>query len=143
MVLRILAACVLVFSIGACTNNSPAPSIGCTIESAVSGVVALSIASELQCSNQAAIQASIAVAADKAGICKSPQALAIGQPKVAAADGKPALKSVGSDICNTVASGLLASLVNSSIPSAWGCSASNASASLQALISGACVKAFP
>lgn len=145
MIVRILAACALLTGMVACnkTPGTPAPSIGCTIEQAVSGVVALTIASELQCANQAAIQASVDAAASKAGICTSPAAMAIGKAKVASADGKTPIKSVGSDICNSVADNLLATLVNTAIPSAWGCTATNASTSLKTLVNGACVKAFP
>jgi hypothetical protein len=132
---------ILALTIGlvGCTKTPDAPSIGCTVESAVSGVVSLAIASELQCSNQAAIAASIAAAASKAGICASAPALAIGKPKPV----QPVLKSVGSDICNTVASGLLGSIVGGVVPSAWGCTNANVTAQLSGLISSACAKTFP
>lgn len=137
MRVRILVLSTLALSLMSCTKD--APSVGCVIEKAVSGVVAVTIAQQLQCSNQAAIEASIAAAASKAGICKSEPALAIGKPKVAGS----AMKSVGSDICGSVAGTLLAGLVNGVVPSEWGCSGESAQASLNQLIAGACAKAFP
>lgn len=139
MVLRIGAVFALIFGLVACTSSSNT-SVGCTVEQAVSGVVALTIAQELQCSNQAAIQASIATAASKAGICASVPATSIGKPKVAS--GIP-LKSTGSDICSAVANDLLGSVVNGVVPSAWGCSNATVTTQLSGLVTAACVKAFP
>lgn len=142
MILKISVLVALVIGMAGCTKDS-GKSVGCTIESAVSGVVAIAIAQELQCSNQAAIQASVDAAAVKAGICAAPAALAIGKPKGPVDPKSVPVKSVGSDICNAVAGNLIASLATGAIPAEWGCSATNAQASLKDLIAGACGKAFP
>lgn len=138
---KILLAGLAVAALGltSCTNNSnPVVAVGCTIEAAVVNTVAVSIASELQCTNQAAIVASMQAAATKAGICPSPAAQAIGKPK-----SKIPLKSVGSTICQDVADTAVAGLVGGIIPAAWGCSGTTATASLTTLINSACAKAFP
>jgi hypothetical protein len=147
MLFRLLAACAVVLSVGACTSSTPnAPSpvatILCPLEQSVVNTVVVAVASELQCSNQAAVLASVNALPVVGTICASPAAVAIGKPKAKAGEGLP-LKSIGSDLCTTVASGLLASGASAAIPAAWGCSAANAEASLSSVISAACLKVFP
>lgn len=145
MVSRICAVIALIFGVTACTQSPTAPSIGCVIEGAVGGVAAIAIADKLQCTNQGAIAASIAAAASKAGICVSAPAAAIGKLKSPPKPGGPGepLKSVGSDICNVVASTLVSSLAPGVVPKEWGCSLADATASIQGLVAAACAKTFP
>jgi len=119
-------------------HSSVVNNVVCPVETAVVNTVAVTIASDLQCSNQAAIVTSIQAVAAKANICTSTAAMQIGKPKA-----KVPLKSVGSDICQTVADGLVGTLVSGAIPTAWGCTATTATASLTTLVNGACAKAFP
>lgn len=147
MVSRILAVCALLFSVAACTSstpNSPSPvaTILCPLEQSVVGLVVTTVASELQCSNQAAILASVNAIPAVGTICQSPAALAIGKPKAKLGQGLP-MKSVGSDLCTTIANGLIASGASSAIPAAWGCTLTSAEASLNSVIAAACQKAFP
>ena len=152
MVIRILIACALLFSV-ACKSSTPAapgtptpPSpiavILCPLESSVVNTVVVAIASGLQCSNQAAILASVNALPVVGTICASPAAAAIGKPKAKLGAGLP-LKSVGSDLCTTIATGLLTTGANAVIPSAWGCTGANAEASLQGVVNLACLAVFP
>lgn len=147
--LILVAMGATVFGTG-CTSTStnPVATVGCTLETTINGIVALGIASELQCSNQAAIVTTIQSAESSLNICSSPAAVSIGKPKpkpVLGPDGKTLLplKSVGGDICSSVGTALVGSLANGVVPAAWGCTSATASASLSALITTACNKAFP
>lgn len=134
MITRILLVAAVGLSLGACTKKD-ANTAGCVVQNAVTNTVAVAIAQELQCEDQAAIQAALNDAASKVGICQSEKALAIGK--------KPDLKSIGGDICNTVAGRLIDSLVAGTIPSDWKCSGGAATSALSGFISAACAKAFP
>ena len=115
--LVILAALVL----SGCTKNQ----VGCAVEDTVVSVASQGIVAALQCSNPAAVQASIKMAADKLNICTQP----------AAANLKLALPAA---LCGPLIDMLLTTVVTTAIPSAWGCSAQVAGDQLKALLNKAC-----
>jgi hypothetical protein len=118
---KILALVVLsaFLAMSGCTSGT---SVGCTIQGGVDSVLAPVIANGLQCTNQAAIEASLQAAGAKAGLCTSTTTQSL---------------SATSALCQALADGLVA-LVGSAIPSAWACTPTSATATLTTLVNGAC-----
>lgn len=127
---------------GASPSPAPATGIGCVIQDAVVNTVAVSLSDALQCSNQSAVAASLTTAAAGLKICSSAQAMAIGKPHAKSVKGQ-ALKSIGSDLCQSLASSLVSGLAQGALPAAWGCTAASASQTITTLVDAGCVKAFP
>lgn len=131
--LFVVALTVLsLIALGACTKGPS--SVGCLIGDQVASAASVSIASALQCSHPDAVQASLVEAASKAGLCQV-------IPSPSPSKGLSAL-SVGSSICDGVASILIGSVAPAAIPSAWGCTAENAQALLKGAASSGCAKVF-
>lgn len=143
MIKYVCAMFALTLGLVGCTGSTPSPvvTVLCPLEQSVVGLVVTTVASELQCSNQAAILATVNTIPAVGTICQSPAALAIGKPK--AKPVQPVLKSTGSDLCTLVAQGLLNTGANAVVPTAWGCTLTNAESSLQGVVAAACQKAFP
>lgn len=118
---KIFALCALFIAFTGCTSSQ----VTCTAQSVVVSGLTPAIATGLQCSNPAAITASLNQIGANAGICTTPVSL-----------NKPQLSS---DVC-TLISGLLVTSLAGQIPATWGCTAANASAQLQGTLTTACTK---
>jgi len=118
--LIVLSICLLGFT--GCTKGS----VGCTIEQTIVSGVGPAIATGLQCSNEAAIEADLNAIIGKLNICT----------KVSERDNK--LNKLPAPICSLFANLVLNGVASVAIPSAWGCSAANAKGLLNNLIVTAC-----
>jgi hypothetical protein len=96
------------------------PSVGCDVQTVAVGALAPAIATGLQCTNQAAITATLNALGTKAGLCAAGQS------------------SLGSAACQAVSGLLLSSLAGAAIPAAWGCSPTAAVGQLTTLVNTAC-----
>lgn len=119
--LKIFLAAALMVSVVGCTSKVD---VGCVVQSGVDAILAPVIASKLQCTNQAAIVASLQAAGAKAGLCKS-DAVKVSLPAT---------------VCTALGAALVQSLPSKVIPADWGCSAADATAQLTTLVTDACAK---
>jgi len=117
------------FIIG-CTKDAPKPDpikeIGCAVGKGIALGVSNEIATQLQCSNPSAIQASLVMGLQKLHVCSESKTVGA--------------MSIGSDICTNLASVVISGLVGGVIPSEWGCSAQDAQAKLAEVVKKACAK---
>ena len=106
----------------ACNSTS----VTCSLESVAATALTPVIASGLQCSNSAAIQATLISLGNQAGLCTAPQ------------PGQQA--SIGSTVCVAVSGLILDQVAAQGIPASWGCTAANAKDLLKGLVNQACAK---
>lgn len=79
----------------------------------------------LECSNAAAIKASLVEVAEKAGLCKPTDVSALG---------------LGADACKLLGVAVVELAAGNAIPAAWGCKAENAKDKLKEVIQQQCSK---
>lgn len=115
---------IVALSFTGCTKGCNTD-IGCSIENTVVTGVAPVIASQLQCSNESAIEADLKNIVGKLNICK--QSL----------DNSGKLKLPG-PICSMMADLVINGVASVSIPASWGCTAANAKTLLKNVVVTAC-----
>lgn len=121
--LLVLSICLMGFT--GCSKGCSS-GIGCTVEKTIVSGVGPAIASGLQCTNEAAIEADLTAVMSKLNICQ----------QVQERSGK--LNTLPAPICSMLANLVLNSVASVAIPSSWGCSAANAKDLLKNLIVTAC-----
>lgn len=124
--LLIFSISLLAFASG-CTKGCSTGGIGCSIEKTVVSGVGNAIASQLQCSNEAGIEADLQAIIGKLNLCK--------EGTVSSTNGKVAIPGV---VCSIFADLVINGVAGTAIPSAWGCSAANAKALLKNVVVSAC-----
>lgn len=107
-------------------KTNPIGDITCAVGKGIALGVSSEIATQLQCTNPSAIQASLVVGLQKLKVCSQAKEVT--------------LMSIGSDICTNLASVVISGLVGGVIPSEWGCSAADAQAKLTEVVKKACAK---
>jgi len=140
---KFLLTILSVLAISACTSTpatpgAPAPAgVGCSVEQVVSGALAASIGTGLQCANLTAIQADLQGALGTANLCATSVAQA--QSKV---EGKQPMKGVVGDLVCPLAVNTAMGLINTKIPAAWGCKVTSGS-NIGSVLSAACIAVVP
>lgn len=122
---KLFVVLMLLVSFG--VMSSGCQSVGCTVENVASAALAPAVALGLQCSNTAAIQATLVSLGNQAGLCTAPQPT-----------GQQA--SAGNAICTTISGLVLDQVAANGIPASWGCTAANAKALIQGVVNQACAK---
>jgi len=114
----------------ACTKEpskpNPIQDIGCAVGKGIALGVSNEIATQLNCKNTPAIQATLVLGLQKVKVCSGSKDLA--------------MLSIGSDICTNLASVVISGLVGGVIPSEWECSAVDAQAKLSEVVKKSCSK---
>ncbi len=100
-------------------------SIGCRVEKPLVDTLTPLIATQLQCSNSAAISADLTKLVGTIGLCKPAQE-----------EGK----TLPAPICSFLADMVINNLASVAVPSAWGCTAQNAKDTLKAIVMSGCSK---
>lgn len=124
-----------------CTTTQPANPIqvvGCAVESSLNTAFSASIATVLNCTNQAAISSSIATKLSAINIC----ATASVQSQVKELQGKGKMKGIVGDLVCPIGINAINSIVNGAVPAAWGCSVSSADG-VSAALAAVCAAAVP
>lgn len=130
--------CVIgILFLSACTTTNPSlqpiQSVGCDAETAVTTAMAGTIATTLNCSNQAAIQSSLQVALGNVNFCAQATA-AQAQAKLK----KVFSKGIVADLACPIVVNVLIGYGTSSVPTVWGCSTSTNASTLSAALTSAC-----
>lgn len=106
----------------ACCTLKP----GCIIQDKVVQIATSTVATTLQCSNTTAIQNDLTGLISGLGLCKSSATAPTGP--------------IADYLCPLAVNSVLSYLASSTIPSTWGCTASNAKATLSDALMAACKK---
>lgn len=123
--------CLLMALVLCSCSSTPTPvaQVACSAETALSGALAASVATTLQCSNLAAVQADLLAVLGKANFCA--------QLPAASAAKKSYKGAIGNLVCPIVVNSVLG-VVNSKIPAAWGCVITQAPGTIGGLLTTAC-----
>lgn len=113
---------ILALFLAACTTVSP---VVCSVETDVAQALSAQVATSLNCSNPAAIQASLLTALGKANLCTTSVASA------------KHLKSIIGDVVCPIAVSTVLDTVTGALPASWGCELSSAQ-NLSQLLTTAC-----
>ena len=116
---------------------TPLEDVGCSIETAVTGGMASTVASALTCTNVAAIQASLVTAMGNVNICAKAPAVTVQSKGLVKTQGL-----IGNIACPIAITTVVGFLTNS-IPTTWGCSANATVAALTTALTAACEAAIP
>jgi hypothetical protein len=115
---KIMIVLVAMLALGAgCTKAQ----VTCAVQTTLVNTMSAGIAAGLQCSNTAAIAATLNTAAAGLNMCPAGTAL-----------------SLPSAFCGPLVSVVVSSLASGAIPSAWGCTAQTAQMDLTTLLTNAC-----
>jgi len=124
-----------------CTKTSPIitpiKDVGCAIESAVTGSISQVVATSLNCTNQAAVQASLQSAFGNANLC----ATASMAKQASLKSDRP--KGVIGDLACPVAVSAAMGFLSNQVPTTWGCSVGATASALSAALVAACEAAIP
>ena len=108
---------IALVSMSACTKAQ----VGCAVQNTLVTAMSQGIATTLQCSNTAAIAASLNTAAAGLNMCPATASL-----------------SLPTAFCQPLVSILVSSVASTTIPAAWGCSAAVAQADITNYLLAAC-----
>lgn len=121
-----IAGLALVLS--ACTSTDT-NTLKCNIQDTLVGAGSLAVAAGLKCSSPDAIKADLDAALSKANFCK----------RTADAKGGISVKSIGSEICDTIVKNELTTLTGK-IPASWNCTGGTVKDTVQSILLAQCAK---
>lgn len=119
---RFVICLVFVSVLSACTDKKSNPI--CAIDTVVASSVSVALATPLQCSNPAAIQADVRALLDKVdgNLCEMKASGLLGP------------------VCGLLADQVIDLVVGKTIPAAWGCKATGAKDAVKSIVVAACDK---
>lgn len=132
-----LAACSWFKSPAVQAVLQPVTTAACTDETKALTALASSVATTLQCANQAQIVTDLTTALGNANVCAWSSATSTVSAQVV----KP-MGVVGNMVC-PLASAAVVGFMTSAIPTTWGCTATTSAAAVQSALTQVCEAAVP
>ena len=118
----------LTLVMSACTSTDT-NTLKCKVQDALVGAGSTAIAGGLKCSSPDAIKADLDAALSKASFCK----------RTEDAKGGISVKSIGSDICDSIVKNELSTLTGK-IPASWNCTGGTVKDTVQSILLAQCAK---
>jgi len=131
--------CLLVLVLFGCTSATTAVVV-CDLQTVAVTALTPVIATQLQCTNSAAISASLNQWGSNANLCKASSTVTSTSTAVSTTPTLSAPLSLNAILCESLSGILVQQLAANEIPAAWGCTATNAVSSLTTLVNQACAK---
>jgi hypothetical protein len=147
MKILILILAPLLLLTASCSKSStgtlsPIQQVACDIETDLNTSFSAAVATALSCTNQAAIQSSLALAFGNANLCTgqvaSVTAAQLSAARAAVKANAVSAKGVIANLACPVAVSSALGFLSNAIPSAWGCSATATASALSATLTTLC-----